>query len=217
MDCDDDDPDVHQRYFRDADGDGFGDLDSPDVACGGDEAPPGYGGYRDCDDDDPQTYWDALDLWDDGVDQSCDGVDYQRQWLDDGEDAGAETPPRCRSHKRAREFEPPAGEGCQDGPDLRIADVIECLDCPSTGHLQIANGGGVAARGTLELEVEQGTARHLTRRASLQIDLAPGEAILVHATTSGGQYSARLRFDGDCDTSNDSATFNTAFVDCFAL
>jgi nitrous oxidase accessory protein NosD len=62
-----------QTWYRDADGDGFGDAGNPLIVC--DTTPPdGYtGDDTDCDDSDPDTYPGAPEVLCDGVDQGCDG------------------------------------------------------------------------------------------------------------------------------------------------
>lgn len=63
-------------WFLDADGDGYGDPVSAQVAC---EPPTGFvARARDCDDAQPLTHPDARDLPLDGEDSDCDGVDPKR-------------------------------------------------------------------------------------------------------------------------------------------
>ncbi len=60
-------------WYRDGDGDGFGDRD---VWTEGFTAPPGYvGNDLDCDDGDPYIHPDATEADCDGIDQDCDGQD----------------------------------------------------------------------------------------------------------------------------------------------
>jgi hypothetical protein len=59
------------QWFRDADGDGFGDGSQPANACG---APPGFvGNDADCDDTDAQSHPGAPDPQD-GRDNDCNGI-----------------------------------------------------------------------------------------------------------------------------------------------
>jgi hypothetical protein len=70
-DCDDGDPDlsVFQVFFRDADGDGFGDLNDAIEAC---EPPEGYvDNSTDCRDDD-RTIFPTADEICNGIDDDCD-------------------------------------------------------------------------------------------------------------------------------------------------
>jgi len=70
-DCDDSDPDAFddQIFFRDADGDGFGDLTDAIEACA---APEGYvANSDDCDDDDQTRFPGASEICN-GVDDDCD-------------------------------------------------------------------------------------------------------------------------------------------------
>ncbi len=64
-DVDEDDAVDAGTWYRDADGDGFGDASDAAVACA---APSGYGGdATDCDDTEPGAY--------PGADETCDGID----------------------------------------------------------------------------------------------------------------------------------------------
>ena len=71
-DCDGEtDEDAGQGWYRDGDGDGFGDPESVSIAC---SAPPGTTGVGgDCDDTDATVSPGATETWYDGVDQDCDG------------------------------------------------------------------------------------------------------------------------------------------------
>jgi hypothetical protein len=107
-DCDDGDPAVHPvatercngvdddcdgvadeadavdagTWYRDEDGDGFGDADHLRQAC---EAPAGYAAAPgDCDDGDPSVNPAAADEQRDGVDADCDGVDEPVDLADTG-------------------------------------------------------------------------------------------------------------------------------------
>lgn len=73
LDCDDNDPAVGQptAFFRDADGDGFGDESEPTEAC---TAPEGYVSIiGDCADDNVGVHPDAEEICSDGLDNNCDG------------------------------------------------------------------------------------------------------------------------------------------------
>jgi hypothetical protein len=75
-DCDgviDNDPIDGLTWWRDADGDSFGDASRTRSEC---EAPDGYVGVdTDCDDADATIYPTAVDVPYDGIDQNCDGAD----------------------------------------------------------------------------------------------------------------------------------------------
>jgi hypothetical protein len=61
------------RYHLDSDGDGYG---SPSVSIDSCFPPPGYVlDSTDCYDEDPGVYPGAIEIFDDGVDQDCDGSD----------------------------------------------------------------------------------------------------------------------------------------------
>ena len=70
-DCDGEtDENVENIYFRDADDDGFGDLNEHVDAC---SAPSGYvSNFDDCDDTNPDTNPDAVEVCDE-IDNDCDG------------------------------------------------------------------------------------------------------------------------------------------------
>jgi len=75
VDCDDGDPELGQGtlWYRDADGDGYGDDALWTLAC---TAPEGYAAVAgDCGTTDPETFPGAQECWYDGWDQNCDGGD----------------------------------------------------------------------------------------------------------------------------------------------
>lgn len=73
QDCDgtiDDHPADDDRWYTDADGDGYGDPDSSTRAC---DQPAGtVSNRKDCDDGDASVNPEATESWYDGVDQDCD-------------------------------------------------------------------------------------------------------------------------------------------------
>ncbi len=76
-DCDgavDDNAVDSERWYADADGDGYTDPDASVLAC---DPPAGYAAAteEDCDDDDAGAHPEADDLPGDGIDQDCDGAD----------------------------------------------------------------------------------------------------------------------------------------------
>ncbi|MCB9742339.1 MAG: putative metal-binding motif-containing protein [Alphaproteobacteria bacterium] len=92
--------------YSDADGDGFGDLDSPSF----DLCDPGVSDDSDCDDADPATYPGASEACGDGVDSDCDGdVD-----CDDGDCLGDAA---C-----------PTEAVCDDGVDDDSDGLVDCED-----------------------------------------------------------------------------------------
>ena len=65
------DENIKTTFYRDADGDGFGDASNSTQAC---TAPPGYASNNtDCNDDDPSVYPGAQEICD-GKDNDCNGV-----------------------------------------------------------------------------------------------------------------------------------------------
>jgi len=105
-------------FYLDDDNDGFGD---PDIAIDACDTPLGYvEDDTDCDDGDPGVNPGRDEVWYDGVDQDCDGVD------DDQDGDGV-----------------PAGDDCDDTD----ATVQECPDAPveeepADGEDSGKDGGG---------------------------------------------------------------------------
>ena len=109
VDCDDDDPGVGlgEPWYRDSDGDGFGDPARWLQACA---APDGYCSRAgDCADTDRATNPDALERWYDGWDQDCDGGDDYDQ-DDDGYSSAAYGGDDCDDR------DPAAHPGAYDAP-----------------------------------------------------------------------------------------------------
>jgi hypothetical protein len=68
---DEDDAQDAPSWYRDADGDGYGDSSEALRAC---QLPEGYSAHgTDCDDDDDDVHPAAAEVCDDGVDNDCDG------------------------------------------------------------------------------------------------------------------------------------------------
>jgi len=105
-DCDDDDPEIHpegtetcndgldqdcdgqdsyeRTYYYDDDGDGHVGQDGTRVCDPGDDGRVSRG--DDCDDTDPEIHPYADEVCGDGVDQDCDGADYEGEpWFADGD------------------------------------------------------------------------------------------------------------------------------------
>ena len=114
-DCDGDvDEGVERTWYVDADGDGFGDLNSTVSAC---DAPDGAVPVgNDCDDADGTAYPGGLELCD-GVDNDCDGAvdeDSETVWYADEDGDGFGNPDV-------------SVEGC-DAPDSYVLDDTDCDD-----------------------------------------------------------------------------------------
>ncbi len=77
-DVDEDDAIDAATWYADADADGFGDASRTTTAC---DEPSGYSDdATDCDDTDGAVYPLAGDVYADGVDQDCDGLDCEADW-----------------------------------------------------------------------------------------------------------------------------------------
>lgn len=67
------DEDISEYYYRDEDGDGFGNANLEISSCEG--SPLGYtSNNQDCDDNDAETYPNALEYCHDGLDNNCDSA-----------------------------------------------------------------------------------------------------------------------------------------------
>ena len=114
------DQEVTQRFFSDADGDGFGDPTSAVEAC---EQPEGaVTDDTDCDDASAESYPDAPEQCD-GLDNDCDGVadeDVLYTWYADADGDGFGDPDS-------------AYETC-DPPEGYVADDTDCDDTEGTAY-----------------------------------------------------------------------------------
>jgi hypothetical protein len=109
---DDDTADSIATWFRDADGDDYGNNDDTIEAC---SPPEGYVAVGDdCDDDDPEVYPGATEFWYDGIDSDCgDDSDFDRDG--DGHDSA--------DH---------GGDDCDDDDDGINPDATEVCDALDT-------------------------------------------------------------------------------------
>jgi hypothetical protein len=122
-------------WYRDGDGDDFGDPSQVVVSC---ESPSGFVSRKgDCNDDDAAVNPDATEDWYDGVDQDCDArSDYDRDrddydhWLYGGED--------CRDNNAA--VNPAAEETWYDGVD-QDCDGESDYDQDGDGYDDLGHGG----------------------------------------------------------------------------
>ena len=122
-DCDglvDEDASDALTWYTDADGDGYGDLDSAVLAC---DAPEGTtDDATDCDDSDPETFPGAAERCD-GVDNDCDGTvdeDLNEVWYADADGDGYGNPANST-------------DSCDPGEGW-VADDTDCDDTDSTVH-----------------------------------------------------------------------------------
>ncbi len=144
-DCDDSDPDIHpgaaeicngvdddcdgaideevtRSFYRDADGDGYGDTLDRVEGC---EAASGYvSDDTDCDDSDPAVHPGAQERCN-GVDDDCDG-----QWDEDAQDAGSWYPDQDEDGYGA---DSGAVSSCTQ-PDDHVAEGGDCDDADETIH-----------------------------------------------------------------------------------
>ena len=132
---DEDDAVDADTWFRDDDGDGFGDPDRTAVAC---EQPDGFvSNDQDCDDDEASANPAGTETWYDGIDGDCDGgsdadadgdgFDYDLFGGDDCDDSDAAV-------------SPDATEVWYDGVD-QDCDGADDFDADADGYLSDAYGG----------------------------------------------------------------------------
>ncbi len=141
-DCDgvaDNDPIDQEVYWRDADGDGYGDPGAAVLSC---TQPSGHRtpGEPDCDDTDSTVHPGAFDVPSDGIDQDCDGMDAQLPG--DTADTGDSAQPQDTGD---------SGDSAAPVPDIVDTSDSGVADSPVTGPLQqggqlpeVWSGGGCA-------------------------------------------------------------------------
>ena len=130
-DCDElIDEDVTTRFYRDMDGDGYGDPDDVQDAC---DAPAGYSVlWTDCDDTEPEIHPAASEVCN-SIDDDCDGLVDEDvgtvSWFEDGDDDGfgsAEiTASICAELPIGHSWE---GGDCDDTDPLSYPDADELCD-----------------------------------------------------------------------------------------
>jgi hypothetical protein len=152
---DEDDPEPQQ--WRDADGDGFGDPDSPSFACA--SIPAHTSNADDCDDADPRTHPDAPEVCGDGRDNDCDTtIDEDGEpllWFSDGDGDGhgvagdpevscAAVPGRAPSDRDCDDTDdgihPDAVDEAYDGVDADCDDADD-YDLDGDGHRHVSAPG----------------------------------------------------------------------------
>ena len=123
-----------RTWFRDADGDGFGD---PAVSVINDTAPAGYvADGRDCDDGNADIYPGSREIVNDGVDQDCDGVDLY-PWYRDADGDGFGDPDMAAVEK------PPSDDYVSNNKDCDDTDAgiyPEAPEIPDDGIDQNCDG-----------------------------------------------------------------------------
>ena len=109
-------------WYRDADGDGYGNRDLITEAC---LQPSGYvENDLDCDDTDASINRSAIEVCGDGIDQDCDGNDLEcPQDIDDDRDGYTENQGDCDDTNR--EISPGAMESCGDGIDNNCNGLVD--------------------------------------------------------------------------------------------
>ncbi len=135
-DCDNQvDETAPETWYRDGDGDGFGDPADTWVSC---DAPPGFVfDSGDCDDDDPDTNPDAVEACD-GMDNNCDGladdddpnVDGLPWYLDADEDGYGVNYDVTVSCTQPLGYAPDGDDCDDDDPDIHpnAAELCDNLD-----------------------------------------------------------------------------------------
>jgi hypothetical protein len=196
-DCDgvvDEDPLFAERWYRDADGDGFGDVDTTVRACA---PPPGFvaGGtmaaHFDCDDTNAAIHPGAEEACD-GADNDCDGeVDEEAtgmfSWYTDADgdgygDAGTEVV-SC---------EPIAG---------LVIDGTDCDDSDATVHpgaIEFCDEVDNDCDGEVDTDADWGT------RTWYVDEDGDGIGDTSTAIVGCGPYSGYVVYDGDCDDADPS-------------
>lgn len=164
QDCDDTDPDVYRLVAYDADGDGFVAETEERVLCVGDVIPDHYArvdsGY-DCDDGNPDVHPGATDLWGDGLDWDCDGLD----------------PPSCaHAFGQNDPIEVPLSEACGDAPDVFLSmPRLFSYGGPTSYHFYIGNQGHAPFEGTIVVTGMRGDVTLEWPSATIEGPLAAGE------------------------------------------
>jgi hypothetical protein len=131
-------------WYRDADGDGWGDPDSREYACSAPEGFVAAGG--DCDDGDADVAPDAEDGDCDGVDQDCDGWDGRCRTLDPALAFWGAGPGDVASMSLAG-----VGDFDRDGfDDFLVGSPTYRHTTPGAGAAMLVRGGPAPAGGDLE-------------------------------------------------------------------
>jgi len=139
-------------YFADADGDGYGDASSIQEACDG--APKGYvSDDTDCDDSAEDAYPGATEVYYDGIDQACDGL--EDEWDQDGD-----------------------GYTVGGGPDP--SERLDCADTDPDIHPDVVVNGDDSAQTSLALP---DAANPWIGAPGPELRLAPPEAGEQHHAT----------------------------------
>ena len=139
QDCDGADSQCTDTYYRDADGDGFGDVSDSITA---DSKPEGYvTDGSDCDDSDASIHPGAIEVCEDGIDQNCSGYDSVCLCsLDDDTDGDGYDICDGDCDDDDPDINPGAEEICGDGID-QDCDGTD-TECPATIYYRDADGDG---------------------------------------------------------------------------
>ena len=147
-DCDGDvDEGVQDTWYRDADGDGYGDPDTTTQACA---SPDGYNPFgSDCDDGDPEVYPSAVEVCN-GIDDNCDDIVDEgllTTWYLDGDGDGYGDTDLSVSACTAPSGYVEHDGDCDDGdsdyhPGAAETDCADPNDYNCDGHVGYADSDG---------------------------------------------------------------------------
>lgn len=209
IDCDDSDATKQTRRYRDADGDGYGDETSQACVSASDSMYVSRGG--DCDDSDATRNPGVLEVWRDGIDQDCDGLDEPRGCIAaPGKDA------QDYAEHKVTPFPDFGGFSIEPTPQCAAADLHFVL----LGACSVCGGG----KSTLVVgnSGETGAAFEVVSNADKETVSTPLDPLSWSAPIElelyqpGSRVEIRLLAGGvDCDPTNNVRELEFVTTDCF--